>query len=178
MGKEDKRQITAVLGCSMSGPFQLIYEGKTSRCLPSYDFPEGFDITCNATHWSNETTMLRYLDKIIFPYVSQQRKKLGLSADFPALLVFDNFSGQCTPQLLKTIDAHHIYVVLIPPNCTDRLQPLDHSVNKGVKEFLRQQFQEWYAGLVCTQVQKSQNELVDLRLGLLEQSGWTSCMIT
>jgi len=55
VGKEDKHQITAILGCSMSGdilPFQLIYEGKMSRCLPNYDFPEGFDITCNATPWS------------------------------------------------------------------------------------------------------------------------------
>lgn len=36
VGKEDKRQITAVLGCSMSGDvlsFQLIYEGKTSLAI-------------------------------------------------------------------------------------------------------------------------------------------------
>jgi len=36
-----------------------------------------------------------------------KNKELGFSADFPALLVFDNFSGQCTPKLLKTIDDHH-----------------------------------------------------------------------
>ena len=38
VGKDNKQQITAVTGCSMSGdvlPFQLIYEGKTSQCLPS-----------------------------------------------------------------------------------------------------------------------------------------------
>jgi len=174
VGKEDKRQITAVLGCSMSGdilPFQLIYEGKTSRCLPNYVFPEGFDITCNVTHWSNETTMLRYLEKIVFPYVSQKQEKLGFSLDFPALLLFDNFSGQCTPELLKTIDANHIYVVLIPPNCTDRLQPLDLSVNISVKDFFRQQFQEWYAGLLCAQIQKSWVELIDLRLSVVKLLG-------
>ena len=82
MGKEDKRQITAVLGCSMNGdvlPFQLIYEGKTTRCLPIYTFPEGFDITFNPTHWSNEATMLRYLEKVVFCYVSQKREKIGVS---------------------------------------------------------------------------------------------------
>ena len=97
MGKDDKQQITAVIGCSMSGdvlPFQLIYEGKTSRCLPSCNFPRGFDITCNPTHWSNEMTMLRYLDKVVFPNVAQKRD-LGMSAEFPALLLF---GGQCTPE--------------------------------------------------------------------------------
>ena len=36
-GKEDKRQLTAVLADSMSGDFlppQIIYQGKTNRCLP------------------------------------------------------------------------------------------------------------------------------------------------
>ena len=56
VGKDDKRQITAVLGCSMSGnilPFQLIYEGKTPRCFPNFEFPKDWDIACNPTHWSN-----------------------------------------------------------------------------------------------------------------------------
>ena len=47
MGKDDKRQITAIIGCSMSGdilPFQSINEGKTSQCLTSYKFQRGFDI--------------------------------------------------------------------------------------------------------------------------------------
>ena len=88
----------------MSGdalPFQLIYEGKTSRCLPSYSFPKGFDITCNPTQWSNETTMLRYLEKVVFSYVSQKREDLGMPADYPALLLFDNFSGQCYSWIIK-----------------------------------------------------------------------------
>ena len=42
-------------------------------------------------------TMLRYLDKVVFSYVAQKREDLGMPADFPALLLFDNFSGQCTP---------------------------------------------------------------------------------
>ena len=36
-GKDDKRQITAVFGCSLTGdflPLQLIYQGKTTKCLP------------------------------------------------------------------------------------------------------------------------------------------------
>jgi len=38
VAKDDKRQITAVFAGSSSGHFlppQLIYEGKTDRCLPN-----------------------------------------------------------------------------------------------------------------------------------------------
>ena len=44
-------------------------------------------------------------------------------------------------------------MVLVPPNCTDRLQPLDLSVNRSAKEFLRNEFQGWYAQQVCAQLQ-------------------------
>ena len=52
-GKDDKRQITAVFGGSMAGdflPVQLVYQGKTSRCLPKVNFPEGWHITYSASH--------------------------------------------------------------------------------------------------------------------------------
>lgn len=38
VGKDDKRQITALFGCTMSGDFlppQLVYLDKTNQCLPS-----------------------------------------------------------------------------------------------------------------------------------------------
>ena len=43
------------------------------------------------------------------------------------------------------LEKRHIHIATVPVNCTDRLQPLDVSVNKAVKAFLRNQFQEWYA---------------------------------
>ena len=64
-----------------------------------------------------------------------------------------------------------MHIVLIPLNCTDKLQPLDLSVNKSVKDFLKQQFQEWYTDLVSAQVQKGQVELIDLRLSVVKSLG-------
>ena len=50
-------------------------------------------------------------------------------------------------------------------NCTDRLQPLDVSVNKSVKEFLCQKFHSWYAESVSTQlIGTKAKEPVDLCL--------------
>jgi hypothetical protein len=48
IGIEDKRQITALLSCTMSGdllPPQLLYQGKTQNCHPKVDFPEEWDFS-------------------------------------------------------------------------------------------------------------------------------------
>ena len=111
IGKDNKCQITAVLGGTMTGdflPFQVVYQGITSRCLPSFRFPQDWDITYSANHWSNEETMKMYLQNIIFPYVRGKKEELGLPAEYPSLLLFDNFNGQCTEELLKLIDGNNI----------------------------------------------------------------------
>ena len=89
--------------------------------------------------------MEEYIRHVIFPYLSQMKEKLKLSSGYPALLLYDNFKGQCTEKLLNLLHANNISVLLIPPNCMDRLQPLDVSVDKAAKEFLRNNFQKWYA---------------------------------
>ena len=115
-------------------------------------------------HWSIEATMEEYILRLIL--------KLKLSSDHPALLLYDNFKGQCTEKLLKLLDANNISVVLIPPHCTDRLQPLDVSVNKAAKEFLRNSFQKWYASIVCSQLnRKTEKKAVDLRLSVMKPHG-------
>ena len=174
VAKDDKRQITAVFAGSSSGYFlppQLIYEGKTSRCLPHHEFPSSWHITKTEKHWSNEHTMKEYFERIIFPYIEEKRSELKLSNDQPALLIYDNFKAQCTSSLLRLLDRHNINVIMIPPNCTDRLQPLDLSLNKAAKDFLRRKFREWYAKQVCVQLDGAQNIPVDLRLSILKPLG-------
>ena len=62
---------------------------------------------------------------------------------------------------------------MIPPNCTNRLQPLDISVNKSVKEFPRQKFHSWYAESVSAQLNSTKaKERVDLHLSVVKPSGW------
>ena len=85
---------------------------------------------------------------------------MKLVENHPALLIFDNFKAQCTKDLLTFLDDNNIHVVLIPAKCTDKLQPLDFSVNKASKDFLRSKFQNWYA-----------QEVVDLRLSVVKPLG-------
>ena len=104
VGKDDKRQITAVFGGLMAGnflPLQLVYQGKTTRCLLQINFPEDWLITYSENYrCCNERTMKDYFHKVILPYIANKRKELKLSLDHPTLLIFDNFKAQCTSDLL------------------------------------------------------------------------------
>ena len=56
----------------MSGkflPIQLIYEGKTPRCLPRFDFPADFNVTISDNHWLNTEKSIGLFEKVIFPYL-------------------------------------------------------------------------------------------------------------
>ena len=171
IGKDDKRQLTAVLAGTLDGDFlssQIIYQGTTPRCLPKYDFPKNWHITYSANHWSNEETMTEYVDNVLNPYIAEKRRSLNLSKDYPALAIFDNFKAQCTSAFLTQLDHNNINVVLVPPNCTDRLQPLDVSVNKAVKNQLRAEFQHWHARQVCQQRREGQKKPIDLKMSAVK----------
>ena len=137
----DKRQITAVFGCTLAGdflPMQLIFTGTTQKCLPKVDFPSDWDITCTANHWSNESTILKYIDRIIVPYTQQMRLQLKLSSEYPALVIFDVFiKGQRVESIFKKLEENNILYALVPANCADKLQPLDLSVNMPAKDYMK-----------------------------------------
>ena len=162
-GINDKRLITAVFCGSLTGdflPVQVIYQGKTNRCHPHHEFPPDWDITHSPKHWSNEETMVQYVENIILPYVAAARA--AFDEDTPALVIMDNFKGQITSTITELLEENHIHVVLLPPNTTDSLQPMDLSVNKPAKDFLKRCFEEWYAGELMKQLDDKENEAVDL----------------
>lgn len=169
---DDKRQITAIFACTLAGkflPMQLIYQGTTTKCHPKgVEFPADWLISHSANHWANETTTIAYIHDIIIPYVKKEREACGLSSDHCALVLFDVFKGQCTAQVLKLLDDNHILYVTVPSNCTDRLQPLDVSINKPAKDFLRSKFQEWYGLEICRQLESGVTEEVDLRMSTMK----------
>lgn len=83
---DNKSQITAVFAGTLTGnflPSQLIYKGTTKHCLPTVKFPSDCHITCSDNHWSNESTMISYLN-ILFPYIDCKREELKL-----ALVIFE-----------------------------------------------------------------------------------------
>ena len=147
-GIDDKRQITAVFTITLDGQFlppQLIYQGTTSACLPHIKFPNNWHVTYSPNHWANKSTTKDYIQRIVNPYLQNKHSELKLADGHHALCIFDNFKGQLTDDVLQLLEQSFIDVVFVPPHCTDQLQPLDLSVNKSAKEFLRGRFQQWYS---------------------------------
>ena len=99
--------------------------------------------------------------------------KLKLSDDHPALEIFDVFKGQQTADIATILEENNIHVVDVPPNCTDRLQPMDLSINKAAKEFIRKQFSDWYATEVNKQLEEGKQDIspVDLRMSIMKPLG-------
>jgi hypothetical protein len=83
-------------------------------------------------------------------------------------VLFDRFKGQCTPNVLSILNKNNILFVVVPANCTDRLQPLDVSVNKAAKECLRRQFQQWYSERVCKLLEEKKEASINLCMSVVK----------
>ena len=113
----DKRQVTATLAVTMSGmllPVQILYQGKTERCHPTYKFPDDFDIYQTHNHWANGQTVVRYIKKIILPYVEKVKLEKQLSPDQPSLILCDVFRGHETEEVDILLKENKLLKVLIP----------------------------------------------------------------
>jgi len=170
-GKDDKRQITVLLGTSLTGdllPPQVIYQGKTDACHPRFSFPEDWNVTHSDNHWSTTATMEEYLDKVVIPYVDDQREALDLPLRQRALVIMDVFRAHRVDSIISKLKAHDIEVVYVPGGCTGELQPLDVAGNGLFKSLLYGQFESWYADQVANALAEDEEPDVDIRLTTLK----------
>ena len=110
-GQSFRKAITATFGITFDQkflPMQLIYGGKTEKSIPKVKFPESFSLSANEKHFSNTHESLKLIDKIITPYVEQQREMLGLGDEQQALLIIDVFAGQMTEAVIQKLKENNI----------------------------------------------------------------------
>ena len=86
--------------------------------------------------------MIQYTEEIIVPYVNAVRDLLNDNKAAVVIIIMDNFKSQATNSVLSFLEANDIHVCLLPSNTTDRLQPMNLSVNKPAKSLLKTKFEE------------------------------------
>ncbi|WAR09629.1 hypothetical protein MAR_034705 [Mya arenaria] len=142
-GLDDKRQMTALLIVMKSGWMllpQLIYVGKTDRCLPKcVVFPESWDLTCTESLWSNKGSMVLFAEKILLPYINGVRESPHSVTNRRWLFLIS--SG---PTRAPTSNVSYATMASVK----HRLQPLDLTVNFEYKENIKSCFHEWYSAQV------------------------------
>ena len=69
-------------------PIQLIYQGKTKRCQPTYPFPREFHVTQTENHWANEDTGLDPFKEVLVLHIRDY-----------SLISNDSFSTMCAKYL-------------------------------------------------------------------------------
>ena len=173
-GYGDKRMITATFAATLSGeflPMQILYGGKTNRCHSKHTFPAEFDIYHNPNHWANEECAIRFIEKVIIPYIKTTTERLSDPSQNAAVL-FDVFKGQTTTAVHDLLEENNIVYEHIPSGCTDKLHPLDVSVNKSAKCYLREKFSNWYAEEVKQQIDAGKQAAevqVDMRPSVMKE---------
>jgi hypothetical protein len=168
IGAEDKRQITACIASSLSGellPLQLIFQGKTARALPVRT-PEAIasqiHLTFSDNHWSNQTTMQQYVEKIIVPYSERCIERHRLASDAHVILVLDVWAVHKSEEFRRYIRTKHprIHLVFVPANCTSKLQVADVALQRPFKHGITSRFNQWAASLIAEQI--ADNKIVGL----------------
>ena len=167
-GIDDKRQITATFGISMLGeflPIQVIYENKTKRYLPKYTFPSSFDATFSENHRSNTEKSLSFFNRIVFPHFKNVQKTKCYPDEQMNFIIMDTFKRQDNNEVAKLCRKNNCVLIIVPGNLTNKFQPLDITVNKSAKRFIKDKYNMWYTEQVAKQLSEGK-ALVDVEVSL------------
>ena len=184
VGTEDKRQITAVVACSLSGeilPFQLIYKGTEGKegCFPRIDITKrlqshGFNFQQTDSHWSTLETTKEYIETIIKVYFDEKIAKLNLKHDQKCILLVDVWHRDIKFIEYMRSNHPHIYLVYVPAGCTGLAQPCDVVLQRPLKHSILKQYCAWAAADVQKQLETgklAKDVRLDVTLGNLRDRG-------
>ena len=100
----------------------------TMRPLKNVTIPDGVVATTQKKAWMDEARMIEWIRKVWVPYISGK----------PALLSLDTFSAHLTDAVKAEFEKCNTKLLIIPGGCTCVLEPLDISINKPFKYYIRQ----------------------------------------
>lgn len=130
----DKRQASLVLCIFADGvnriPPMIIFHGKgiSQRLInESKEYHPGVIVEFNQEAYITDTLFLKYIDTYLLPALEGR----------PSLFALDMCKSHKTTAVLDKLHQNNIVPSIIPAGCTSLVQPLDVSINKPLKDKIR-----------------------------------------
>ena len=139
----DTKRATFAMTVSASGKVlkpMLVYKGKSGGRIEKRKFPlfpKDIVYACQDNAWMDETVMLKWVEKILKPYVALSPEHV-----IPIILL-DSYRCHMMASVVTAIQDLGVEVLHIPGGCTGLIQPVDVGVNKPFKCHLRKQWERW-----------------------------------
>ena len=109
----------------------IIFKGKTNRCINNIPENDAYNLSFQKNSWCDEDQFIKFIS-----YLPNDKK---------ILLICDNFGSHKTQKVKDFMSKEYplIDILLLPPNTTSILQPLDISINKPFKTYIKNQYMDW-----------------------------------
>ena len=82
----------------------------------------------------------------------------------------DTFKGQGNDEVAKLCHKNNYAFIIVPHNLTIEFQPLDITVNKPVKSFIKDKYNMWYTEQVAKQLNEGKTP-ADVEVWIMK--AWT-----
>ena len=131
----ERQHFTVVLACQADGKKirpMVIFKRKN---MPKETFPPGV-VKVHSKGWIDEALIKVWLDEVFM------RRPGGLLKP-RSLLVWYMFRAHCCDSVKEKLKEYRTRQAVIPGGCTSVLQPLDISINKPFKTYLRKLWNTW-----------------------------------
>jgi hypothetical protein len=139
-----KRRLTVTLARTADGemlkPF-ITFKAKTARLLKTLSVSNtDAVVTTQPKGWMDSHLITQWIRRILLTHTQGRH----------ALLVFDTFLGHLTDDVLQKLAENNVTYITIPGGCTSKVQPLDVSINKPFKDYLRGSWEQYMVEQVQT----------------------------
>lgn len=101
--------------------------------------PEGVLVDVNKTGMWNAEILKEFVKSNLL-----SRRQTSFSRE-PVLLIIDSYDCHIKLANSKELEKYRIYVVIVPPNLTNILQPLDVAVNRSFQAYYSSKYDEYIA---------------------------------
>lgn len=171
-GRDGTGSIIGFIGVTMSGnilPFQLVYDGDSTDCHPTFSFPSDFSIFHHPRENSNKESILNFMTKVVLPYVRKIRCEKGLKASHPAILVHQALTDG-EEEVVSLLQDNGIIPITLPSDCSEC--DITFPIYQFVEEHLAEKFKSWYSDEVKQELDKGkrvQDISIDLQYGRLKE---------